>query len=553
MTTAATPPSESATTGGFRQRLGLFDATMLVAGSMIGSGIFIVSANIARDVGSSGWLLLVWALTGVMTLAGALSYAELAAMMPNAGGQYVYLRESYGSLWAFLYGWTAFLVIQTGFIAAVSVAFANYLGVLVPALGGDNILLRIPDLDIAVRASVPWMDEPLTFFERKEFTVSAGQLVAVAVIALLTYVNCRGLEAGKWVQNVFTVAKTLGLLLLIVLGLTVAADGAAVERNLADPWGGLETTSQFAEVSEFMPVVALAGVMVLCGAMVGSLFSADAWNNVTFTAGEVKNPRRNLPLSLALGTGLVIGLYLLANVAYLAALPARATPAVAAEIKKLEERVKELEKEKRKDEAAAVKKRLQEIPPFDRGIDHAREGRVATAVLERTSPNFAVPLMAVAIMVSTFGCVNGLTLMGARLYYAMARDGLFFRSVGRLNGNHVPAVGLVLQGIWSVVLVFSGSYNELLDYIIWAALFFYVLTVTGLFVLRRKRPDAERPYRAFGYPVVPALYVALCAIIMLALLVVKPVYSWPSFLIVLTGIPVYFLWRGRGQAATGGP
>jgi amino acid transporter len=617
MTTAARPhegaPAVEPSPTGLRQRLGLFDSTMLVAGSMIGSGIFIVSADIVRDVGSSGWLLFIWALTGVMTVAGALSYAELAAMMPNAGGQYVYLREAHGPLWGFLYGWTAFLVIQTGFIAAVSVAFAKFLGVLVPALGTgtNNILWSVPDLNINLQVPVPWMKEPLTFFERKEFTVTAGQLVAVAVIVLLTYINCRGLETGKLVQNVFTVAKTLGLLLLIVLGLTVAANPAVVEQNLADPWGGITTTEQYAKVSEFMPLPAVAAVMVLCGAMIGALFSSDAWNNVTFTAGEVKNPRRNLPLSLALGTGLVILLYLLANVAYLGALPARGDKEtalqLAAEAKRAEAGAAEAEYRVRKAEAdaaaaeaeafartrqaarlraegqaqgaqemeafsrrgeAEVKESAQEADfwrqkaaearrrgreiesqaAFARGIDHARDDRVGTAVLERASPNFGVPLMAVAIMVSTFGCVNGLVLSGARLYYAMARDGLFFRSVGRLNRNHVPAFGLVLQGAWAVVLVFSGSYNELLDYIIWAALFFYVLTVTGLFVLRRKMPDAERPYRAVGYPVVPGLYVLLCAVIMLALLFVRPVYSWPSFLIVLTGIPVYFLWR-RGARA----
>jgi APA family basic amino acid/polyamine antiporter len=556
MTTAARPDEREPASVGLRQRLGLFDSTMLVAGSMIGSGIFIVSVFIARDVGSSGWLLLVWGLTGLMTIAGALSYAELAAMMPNAGGQYVYLRESYGPLWGFLYGWTAFLVIQTGFIAAVSVAFAKFLGVLVPELGTENILWEVgkETVNVNLRVYIPWTDEPLSFYKREGFSISAGQLVAVGVIALLTFINCRGLQAGKLVQNVFTVAKTLGLLLLIVLGLTVAANSAAIERNLADLWGGITSTPQYEQVSRFMPVEVVAVMMVLCGAMVGSLFSADAWNNVTFTAGEVKNPRRNLPLSLALGTGLVIALYLLANVAYLAVLPVRGDPKLDTWVRTLDRYAAGFDRLDRTAEAKALREEkealLKEASTPERGIAYARDDRVGTAVLEEASPDFGVPLMAVAIMISTFGCVNGLVLMGARLYYAMARDGLFFHSVGRLNANHVPAVGLVLQGIWSVVLVFSGNYNELLDYIIWAALFFYVLTVTGLFVLRRKHPDAERPYRAFGYPVVPAVYVLLCAVIMLALLVVKPVYSWPSFLIVMTGIPVYFLWRRRaGQSA----
>ncbi len=541
---------------GFQQKLGLFDATTLVAGTMIGSGIFIVSSDIARDVGSSGWLLVVWVLTGVMTIVGALSYAELAAMMPNAGGQYVYLRESYSPLWGFLYGWTCFLVIQTGSIAAVGVAFAKFLGVLVPELGTDESLWSVGKdaVNINLQMSVPWMDEPLTFFKREGFSISAGQLVAVFVIALLTWINCRGVESGKWVQNIFTVAKTLGLILLIVMGLTVALNHQAIAQNLEDLWGGMTGTEQFGKVSHFMPLTWLAVVMVLCGAMVGSLFSADAWNNVTFTAGEIRNPRRNLPLSLALGTSLVIFLYLLANLAYLAALPVNGAPALDAEAKTLARRAAELEHAGQNDEAKKVRDDrealLKKASTFDRGIAYAKDDRVGTAVLERASPGFGVPLMAVAIMISTFGCVNGMILMGARLYYAMSQDRLFFRSVGALNRNGVPAVGLVLQGIWSILLVFSGSYNELLDYVIWAALFFYVLTVTGLFILRRKLPDAPRPYRAFGYPLVPALYVGLCAVIMLALLVVKPVYSWPSFLIVLTGIPVYFLWRGRARAST---
>lgn len=516
MSIAATP-HEGPTAGepapvGFQQKLGLFDATMLVTGSMIGSGIFIVSADIARDVGSSGWLMVVWMLTGVMTVIGALSYAELAAMMPHAGGQYVYLREAYSPLWGFLYGWSAFLVIQTGSIAAVAVAFAKFLGVLVPAFPTDKILYRIPDLNIHLSFPLPWMAEPLVFFERKEFTISSGQLVAVAVTVLLTLLNCRGVEAGKWVQNIFTVAKTLGLLLLIVLGLTVAANSQAIQASLHNMWDGITTTPRFQAVEKIVPLgVWIPALMVVGGAMVGSLFSADAWNNVTFTAGEVKNPRRNLPLSLVFGASLVIALYLLANVAYLASLPVQGT----------------------KDGAT----------PLDRGIAHARDDRVGTAVLELVSPNLGVPVMAVTIMISTFGCVNGMILMGARLYYAMARDGLFFRSVGRLNSRGVPAAGLLLQGLWSVLLVFSGTYSQLLDYVIFAALLFYVLTVVGIFVLRRKQPNAPRPYRAFGYPLVPGLYVLLCALIMFDLLVVRPVFAWPGLIIVLSGVPAYWLWR----------
>jgi len=481
--------SHEATTSGapaFQRRLGLFDATMLVAGSMVGSGIFVVSADIARDVGSSGWLIVIWLVSGVMTIIGALSYAELAAMLPHAGGQYVFLREAYGSLWAFLYGWTAFLVIQTGFIAAVAVIFARYLGVLVPALGTDERLLQY----------VP---------------VTRGQLVAVALIVGLTALNTLGVEMGRWVQNLFTVSKTVALALLIVVGLTVAASADAIQQNQVNLWAGMFQTETFTKVFSMVPITGLAVVLVMSGAMVGALFSSDAWNNITYVAGEVKDPRRTLPLGLLLGTGLVVVLYLLANFGYLAALPLQGH------------------------ENAST--------AFERGIDHAEKDRVATAVLEQASPGLGVQLMAIAIMVSTFGCNNGLILMGPRLYHAMAQDGLFFRSVGRLNRAGVPAAGLVLQALWSILLVFSGSYNQLLDYIIFAALLFYILTVLGVFVLRRTRPDLERPYRALGYPAVPILYIVLCAVIALSLLVVKPLYTWPGFLIVLTGVPVYFVWR----------
>ena len=510
----------SAAPAGFKQKLGLFDATMLVAGSMIGSGIFIVSCYIAQDVGSSGWLLLVWVLTGVLTIIGALSYAELASMMPHAGGQYVFLREAYGPLWAFLYGWTLFLVIQTGFIAAVSVAFAKFLGVLIPWLGTNHNLLEVKDLNIHVQIPVAWMDEPMTFFKRQEFTISSGQLVAVALTILLTVVNTRGVEQGRLVQNVFTVAKGLGLVLLIVLGLSVASNPDALHQNMDNVWAGITQTQSFTQVEKIAPWTPLAVTLVLSGAMVGALFSADAWNNVTFIASEVKNPQRTLAWGLVLGASTVILLYILANVAYLSSLPLKGQADV---------------------EATA------EDASLKRGIDHAKDDRVGTAVLERVSPQFGVPLMAVIIMISTFGCVNGLTLMGARLYYAMARDGLFFQSVGTLSPRGVPQAGLWLQCLWSIVLIFSGSYNDLLDYIIFAALMFYILTVSAVFVLRVKKPDVPRPYRAWGFPVVPALYIVLCAVIMLSLLVVKPVYSWPSFIIVLAGIPVYWVWRAVNQ------
>src|SRR5262245_21671948 len=552
MTTITNPATADREDAGFQRRLGPFDVTMLVIGTMIGSGIFVTSAEIARDVGSTGWLLGVWALAGVMTILGALSYAELAAAMPHAGGQYVFLREAYSPLWGFLYGWTCFLVIQTGSIAAVAVVFAKYLGVLVPALGTDNIIFRAADVDwkLYLPFPAPFMSDEhgnkLPFFELKDFTVSAGQLVAVGVIAFLTWLNCRGVQEGKIVQNLMTVAKTLALVLLIIIGLFVVSSAAAWQANSADWWGGIHSTDAYQKIGSRVGAAGLViALMVAGGAMVGALFSADAWNNITFTAGETRNPRRTLPLSLALGTGTVILLYLLANVAYVSALPVRPSAEVERRLTELQERVDELAREGRLDEAEEVKAELDAIPASDRGIARARDDRVGTAVLELWSPNFGAPLMAVAIMISTFGCVNGMTLMGARLYCVMARDNLFFRGVGHLNRHSVPAVGLILQGAWSILLVFSGTYNELLDYVIFAVLVFYVLTVTGLFVLRRTQPLLERPVKAFGYPVLPALYVALCAAIMVDLLIVKPKFTWPGLMIVLTGIPVYFLWRGR--------
>lgn len=553
MSATAVPKESSKSGPTFQQRLGLFDSTMLIVGTMIGSGIFIMSADIARDVGSTGWLLAVWGLAGFMTIIGALSYAELAGMMPCAGGQYVYLREAYSPLWGFLYGWTCFLVIQTGSIAAVGVAFAKFLGVLVPALGTDPkdpavaVLYQVKDINLEMW--LPFMSEP--FFEMKHFAITAGQIVAVAVIAFLTLLNCRGVQEGKIVQNTLTVAKTFALIALIVVGLTVAANPEAWTRNTSDLWSGIEQTKGHQEW--FGKVGTLAALMVVGGAMVGALFSADAWNNITFTAGEIRNPRRNLPLSLALGTSTVILLYMLANLAYVRALPIRGSAELDNQVKQFDKEAAELEQAKRTSEAEAVQKKkeklLADASHLERGIAYARDDRVGTAVLEMWSPNLGAPIMAIAIMISTFGCVNGMVLMGARLYYVMAQDGLFFQSVGSLNKQGVPAVGLILQGLWSILLVFSGTYNELVDYVIFAVLVFYVLTVTGLFILRRTMPNAERPYRAIGYPVLPAVYILLCAAIMVDLLIVKPKFTWPGLIIVLTGIPVYFLWRHFGRRA----
>ncbi len=378
-------------------------------------------------------------------------------------------------------------------------------------------------------------------FKKDAFTITAGQLIGVAMILFLTWWNTRGLTEGKWLQNIFTVAKIGGLAAVIAVGLAVTANAEIWRANFADPWAPIHATDQYAKTAKLVAAGgSLVALMVMGGAMVGALFSADAWNNVTFTAGEVRNPSRNLPLSLFLGTGLVIGLYLLANVAYLTSLPIQGVPTEplppqAAQV--LPENVRNLVN-------IGQQMTRETVPgPILRGIAHADNDRVGTALIELASPKYGAALMAIAIMISTFGCQNGLVLSGARLTFAMARDGLFFQSVGRVNRNHVPAVGLWVQAAWASLLVFSGTYSELLDYVIFAALLFYVLTVAGLFVLRVRRPDAERPYRTVGYPLLPGLYVGLCAAVMLDLLVVRPVYTWPGLLLVLTGIPVYFLWK----------
>jgi APA family basic amino acid/polyamine antiporter len=485
------------------QGLGLLDSTMLVAGSMIGSGVFIVSADISRQVGSTGWLLMAWVVTGALTIGAALSYGELASMMPRAGGQYVYLREAYSPLWGFLYGWTLFLVIQTGTIAAVAVAFSRYLGVLVPAV-----------------SSTSWIIPPINLSAKYALSLSTQQLIALLIIVLLTFINTRGLQIGKLIQNVFTAAKTLSLVALVVVGLLLARNADVLRANFADLWtprGGSEVKPDLSFIPSAAAAAGTFGLFIaFCVAQVGSLFSSDAWNNITFTAGEVKNPRRNVPLSLAAGTGLVTALYILANLAYLSLLP-------------LEQ------------------------------IQHAPDDRVATAAIETIFRGAGPIIMAVAIMISTFGCINGLILSGARVYYAMANDRLFFRATGNLNNRSVPAFGLVLQGIWTCLLVlprtrlrnangmeqYGNLYSDLLDWVIFAVLIFYVLTIGGLFVLRRKQPAAERPYRAFGYPWVPALYMLAATTISLVLLFYKTKTSWPGLLIVLAGVPVYFLWKRK--------
>ena len=480
--------------------LGLTSATTLVMGSMIGSGIFIVSAEIARLTESPALLIAAWLVTGVMTVIGALSYGELAAMMPKAGGQYVYLRESLGPLWGFLYGWTLFLVIQTGTIAAVGVAFGKFLGFFLPSVSASNWI---------------WHGPPI--FGLTNIGLNTQNLTGIAVVIFLTVLNVFGIKTGAMVQNVFTIAKTAALLGLIVVGAFVGHNAAAIAANFGNFWHNAQLNTLHPVPQGAGGGVAMLGVFaVLAVAQVGSLFSADAWNNVTFTAGEVRNPRRNLPLSLALGTGVVILLYVAVNFVYLSVLPLYGSP--------------------------------QGQTVLQRGIQYAAEDRVGTAVMFQMFGTSGAALMAIAIMLSTFGCCNGLILAGARVYYVMARDGLFFKSAARLHNVYkTPVVSLAWQCAWICLLSISGSYNQLLDYIIFAVLVFYIMTIAGLFVLRYRRPDAERPYRAFGYPVLPAVYILMAVYIDVVLLRYKPQYTWPGLIIVLLGIPVYFLWKSRGN------
>jgi APA family basic amino acid/polyamine antiporter len=465
---------------GLKPGLSLFDATTIVAGSMIGSGIFIVSADIARQVGSPAGLLAVWLVSGLMTIAGALTYGELAAMMPQAGGQYIFLREAYGGMWAFCFGWTLLLVIQTGTVAAVAVAFGRYAGVLWPALG-SRIFIGVGSVGL-----------------------SGERICAIAIIALLTAVNLRGLNLGRIVQNVFTGAKVLALLFIVALGCLVAPSEAAIRMN----FGSLSGFTGERKLS--------SGLLAAFGAaMVGALFSADAWANVTFTASEVRNPRRNLPRALGLGTALVISLYLLTNLAYMFELPVQPASSVSAS-----------------SPVAAI---------FSRGISGAAGDRVATAAMRMVWGNPGALITAILVMISAFGCANGLILTGARVIYAMSRDRLFFAAAGLLNRVSVPAVALIMQGGWASLLTLSGTYSQLLDYVVFAQLMFYVLTVGAVFILRVKRPEALRPYRAWGYPWVPALYIVAAVAMMSDLLVVKPHYTWPGLLIALSGIPLYWI------------
>jgi APA family basic amino acid/polyamine antiporter len=506
------PPAATSTQSGnqpgFVRAIGLFDGTMIVVGSMIGSGIFIVASDITRQTGSAGGLLLTWIITGLLTIAAALSYGELAGLFPHAGGQYIYLREAYSPLWGFLYGWTLFLVIQTGTIAAVAVGFARYLGVLFPSISPSA-----------------WIIPPIALGSKYAISLSLQQVVGVVMVIFLTFLNMQGVRLGKLIQNVFTSAKTLSLLGLILLCLFVARNASAISDNFGHFWAvrnaqPIEPGANF--LRSFVPAVSAASgvfglVVALCVSQVGSLFSADAWNNIGFTAAEVKNPKRDVALSMAFGTIIVITLYCLANLAYLCALPLAQ-------------------------------------------IQNAPDDRVASAALQAVFGPAGAAVMAVAIIISTFGCNNGLILAGARVSYAMAKDGLFFRSTGTLNKKGVPASALIYQCVWIVILIllrtrhvsaagavtYGNLYSDLLDYVVFSVLIFYALTIAGIFVLRSKRPDLERPYRAFGYPFVPALYIVSALAIMFVLLLYKTQTAWPGLVIVLLGVPVYLLWSRVG-------
>ena len=506
MITNSTQPLETV----LKRSLTLFDSTMIVMGSMIGSGIFIVTAGVAKQVGSPAFILITWILTGILTIIAALSYGELAGMMPKAGGQYVYLREAYNPLVGFLYGWTTFLVIETGLIAAVAIAFAKFTAVLFPVFNEQHILLHIND-----------------------YTFTATQLLALVVIVLLTCINIQGVKTGKLVQNVLTVTKVGALLGLIVLGLYKGFSSPAFQLNLNDFWQPFKTSlsngtivktpltypfesilTQFDASSSLLTALGLA--------MIGPIFSSSAWNTITYTAGEIQNPQRNIPLSLFLGTLFVSILYISANFVYIMLLPASGTP--------------------------------DGVDTFSRGIAFAAQERVGTAAAEMIFGAPAVMIMAIFIMISTFGCNNGIVMSGSRVYYAMAKDGLFFQKAVALNNRGVPAYALILQCIWASLLCISGKYSDLLKYVTFATLLFYILTIGGIFILRRKQPLANRPYKAFGYPIIPFLYVVVATAICLNLLMfetpislfglsVKP--SWVGLWIVLLGIPVYYMWRKR--------
>lgn len=469
----------SETTPSFKPTLGLLDATMIVAGSMIGSGIFIVSADITRNVGSAGWLIVVWLLTGFMTLIAALSYGELSAMFPKAGGQYVYLKESYNKLTGFLYGWSFFSVIQTGTIAAVGVAFCKFAAYFIPALE---------------------MNEADVLFLLGPFKIYPAQFVSIFIIVLLTYINTKGVQGGKMIQTIFTVTKLLSLFGLIVFGFLLAADAEVWNANWSDAFTMKSMTKGTGEMSAAIiaPVLGAGALGAIAASMVGSIFSSDAWNNVTFIAGEIKNPQKNIGLSLFLGTLIVTLIYVSANLMYLSVLP------------------------------------------LDQ-IAFAESDRVAVTASNVIFGGMGTYIIAAMIMISTFGCNNGLILAGARVYYTMAQDGLFFKNAGKLNKNAVPEWALWAQCVVASLLCLSGKYGDLLDMVSFIVVIFYVLTIAGIFILRKKRPDLPRPYKAVGYPVLPAIYMLMGISFCVLLIIYKPQFTWPGLIITLLGIPLYFI------------
>jgi APA family basic amino acid/polyamine antiporter len=467
-----------------KKRVNLFDGICIVAGAMIGSGIFIVSADIARTVGSPGWLLVVWLITGIITIIGAISYGELASMMPHVGGQYVYLKEAYHPLVGFLFGWTTFLVIQCGSIAAVAVAFAKFSGVLFPWISERNILAQIGPLKI-----------------------TSTILVAILMIAFLTWLNTRGIVTGKTVQNVFSSTKVIALLGFVLIGFVATKGINSLQINKEVFWHAY----RLGENNQMIPLAGFALVAGVGTALVGSLFSADAWYNVTYISGEVINPKRNVPLSLVFGTLIVCLIYVLTNFVYIKILPLSGSATG--------------------------------TDALSRGIQFATDDRVATSAMSVVFGDYAAIIMAIFIMISTFGCNHGLILAGPRVYYAMARDGLFFRKVAEINRKGVPGFAIVVQGIWAILLCLSGTYSNLLDYVIFAVLLFFTLTILAIFILRVKKPDIPRPYKALGYPLIPAIYILTTATIMIILLIYKPNYTFPGLIIVLVGIPVFYLWR----------
>lgn len=470
----------------FQRKLKLFDSSAMVIGSMIGSGIFIVSADMSRTLGAPGWLLVAWAITGIMTIMAAMSFGEMASMFPHAGGLYVYLREAYGPLFGFLYGWTHLLVIQGGTIAAVAIAFSKFLGVILPSVSTYNLFLHVG-----------------------AFEIDSVELVAILSIVVITWINSKGIEEGKLVQNVFTVLKIAILLFIIIIGLWFAAgtesynfNGDAFKRN---------TTADI-DIPGLVTIPLLAALAI---SMVGSLFSSDAWYNITFASSEVVNPRKTIPKSMIIGTLTVALLYFFVNYTYLKILPLKGSP--------------------------------DDLSVLGRGIQFAEEERVATAAMYQVLGRGAETLMAIVLVVSTFGCNNGLILSGARVYYAMAKDNLFFKPAGYLNSKGVPGIGLTIQAIWCSLLCLSGTYNQLLLYVVFAVLLFNILLIAALFVFRIKMPHSERPYKALGYPVIPVLYISLCAFIMVVLLIYKPEYTWRGLIVAITGIPVYFIWKKRQE------